>query len=267
MSPSRQVVPIRQDLPQDEVDRPLAGFRRDYADGDTTIVHAHRRAQLIYATHGVMRIATDNTAYVVPPGRALWVPGGTPHSVAMQGEVAMRALFLRGDAARAGPPAVAVLVVPPLLRELILAACDEPPDWDPRGRGGHLAALILDEIAHAPTLPLGVPQPRDPRLLRLAEALRADPARDLSLEGWAEAVGASPRTLSRLFRAETGMSFAQWRQQWRLAEAAALLARGLAPAQAAAAVGYASAPAFGAAYRAAFGLTPGAARRKGLAPG
>ena len=78
----------------------------------------------------------------------------------------------------------------------------------------------------------------------------------MTLENWAEATGASPRTLRRLFQAETGMGFARWRQGLRLAEAAALLANGATPARAAAAVGYASAPAFGAAYRAAFGVTP-----------
>jgi AraC-like DNA-binding protein/quercetin dioxygenase-like cupin family protein len=243
-------------LPQDQVDRPLAGLTRDYEDGEHAPRHEHRRAQLLYATTGVMRIATDAAAYVVPPGRALWVPAGLPHAVTTQGPVAMRALFLRADAAGAGPAGVAVLAVSALLRELILAACAGPLEWDLAGRGGHLAALILDEIARAPTLPLAVPEPRDPRLMRLAEALRDDPASGLTLEGWADAVGASARTLSRLFRAETGMSFGVWRQQLRLAEASALLAQGLPPARAAAAVGYASAPAFGAAFRAAFGTTP-----------
>ncbi|ONG45419.1 AraC family transcriptional regulator [Pseudoroseomonas deserti] len=258
MSPPGQIPshPVLN-LPQEAVDRPLAGFRRDYADGEGAARHAHRRAQLIYASHGVMRIATDAAAFVVPPGRALWVPAYLPHAVAMQGRVAMRALFLREDAARAGPAGVTVLVVSSLLRELILAACDEPPDWDPHGRGGHLAALILDEIARADRLPLGVPQPRDPRLLRLVAALQARPDSDLTLEGWAVTVGASARTLTRRFRAETGMSFGAWRQHWRLAEASALLAQGATPARAAAAVGYASASAFGAAFRTAFGGTPG----------
>lgn len=251
------------DLPQDQVDRPLAGLRRDYQDGQATPLHAHRRAQLLYAISGVMRITTEHAAYVVPPGRALWVPGGVAHAVACQGQVAMRALFLRADAARAAGPSpqadstgCAVLAVSALLRELILAACAGPLEWDPQGRGGHLAALILDEIAQAPALPLGVPAPRDPRLARLAAALRADPASPLTLDGWADAVGASPRTLTRLFRAETGMSFALWRQQLRLAEAAALLARGATPARTAAAVGYASASAFGVAWRGAFGSSP-----------
>ncbi|MDN3565553.1 helix-turn-helix domain-containing protein [Paeniroseomonas aquatica] len=258
LSPPGQILgaPFRN-IPADAVDRPLAGFQRDYVDGESVPRHAHSRAQLLYATHGVMRISTDAAGFIVPPGRALWMPAAVPHVTAMQGPVAMRALFLRADAAAAGPAAVTVLAVSALLRELVLAACAEPLEWDEAGRGGHLAALILDEIARAPALPLGVPAVRDPRLQRLAEALRAEPARDLGLEDWARHCGASPRTLTRLFRAETGMSFGRWRQMLRLAEAAALLARGMPPARAAAAVGYASAPAFGAAFRAAFGTTPG----------
>jgi AraC-like DNA-binding protein/mannose-6-phosphate isomerase-like protein (cupin superfamily) len=248
-------------LPEDSVNRPLAAFQRDYADGESTGRHSHARAQLLYALRGVMRIVTDAASFVVPAGRALWVPAGEPHSVSIVGTVAMRALFLREDAARAGPERVTVLAASPLLRELILAACEEPLEWDEHGRGGHLAALMLEEIHRAPTLPFGVPEPREPRLARLTAALRADPASPLSLEDWAARIGASPRSLSRLFRAETGLSFGAWRQAMRLAEAAALLAQGVPPARAAAAVGYASAPAFGAAFRAAFGVTPAGAAR------
>lgn len=258
LSPNGQASAPRRDIPQDRVDRPLGAFARDYAEGEAVPRHSHDRAQLLYAITGIMRVTTDAAMFTLPPARALWLPAGLPHSVAMPRGLAMRALFLRADAAHAGPPHPAVLSVSPLLRELILAACAEPLEWDEKGRGGHLAALILEEIARAPTLPLGVPQPRDPRLLRLSAALAANPASTLTLEEWATETGASPRTLRRLFHAETGMGFARWRQTLRLAEAAAMLANGTPPARAAAAVGYASAPAFGAAFRAAFGATPGA---------
>ncbi|HWT08607.1 MAG TPA: helix-turn-helix domain-containing protein, partial [Roseomonas sp.] len=252
-----QAAAPRRDLPQDRVDRPLAAFARDYPEGDTVPRHTHDRAQLLYATEGIMRITTDAERYTVPPARALWLPAGLPHAVAMPRGLAMRALFLRADAARDLPAHPAALSVSPLLRELILAACAEPLEWDEHGRGGHLAALMLDEIRRAPRLAIAVPQPRDARLSRLAAALAADPASPLTLDDWAIRSGASPRTLRRLFQAETGMGFARWRQALRLAEAAALLATGATPAQAGAAVGYASAPAFGAAFRAAFGTTPG----------
>jgi AraC-like DNA-binding protein len=265
LSKSSQVPASRLPLPQDAVDRPLAAFMRDYADGEETGRHSHARAQLLYALRGVMRIATDAASFVVPAGWALWVPAGEPHEVSIVGQVAMRALFLREDAARAGPARVTVLGTSALLRELILAACEEPLEWDEHGRGGHLAALMLEEIRRAPSLPFGVPEPREPRLVKLAAALRADPACPLSLEEWAVRIGASPRSLSRLFRAETGLSFGAWRQALRLAEAVALLAQGVPPARAGAAVGYASAPAFGAAFRGAFGVTPAGAAR--VAPG
>jgi AraC-like DNA-binding protein len=255
-------------LAQEQADRPLTAFARDYADGEDTGWHQHGRAQLLYATRGVMRVATHAARFTVPPGRALWVPAAMPHAVRVQGPLAMRALFFRADAAVLGEGRALVLAVAPLLRELILAACAEPLEWDEQGRGGHLAALIAEEVARAPQLPFGLPAPRDARLLRLVDALTARPALDLTLEDWAARCGASGRTLARLFQAETGMGFARWRQALRLTEGAALLARGMSPAQAAAAVGYASAPAFGAAFRAAFGLTPGEARpnRPGSSP-
>lgn len=257
LSAAGQGIAPRRDIAQDRVDRPVAAFARDYAEGETVPRHTHDRAQFLYATAGIMRVTTDAERYTVPPGRALWLPATLPHAVAMPRGLTMRALFLRADAACDLPSHPTAMSVSPLLRELILVACAEPLEWDEQGRGGHLAALMLEEIRRAPRLSIAIPQPRDPRLLRLAAALAAHPASPLTLDAWAMRSGASPRTLRRLFQADTGMGFARWRQALRLTEAAALLAAGATPACAAAAVGYASAPAFGAAFRAAFGTTPG----------
>ncbi len=128
--------------------------------------------------------------------------------------------------------------------------------WDARGPIRLVAALALHEIGRAATRPLSLPACRDRRLLRVAAALLADPADPRDLAQHAEAAGASVRTLARLFRAETGMSFQQWRRQLRLTEALARIAQGVPPARAASLVGYASAPAFGAAFRETFGATP-----------
>ena len=241
--------------------RPLVGYARDYPAGWQTTRHAHPRAQILYAVRGVMRIETVDTAFVVLPTTALVMPADTMHSVRMDGPVAMRALFLRADAATSAPSGTAVITVSALLRALILAACAEPVEWDPQGRGQHLAALALDEIARATTLPLGLPMPRDPRLQRVAAALQARPDDPAGLEAFAAIAGASSRTLARLFRTEMGLSFRQWRQQLRMTAALAAIDSGASPARAAALAGYASQPAFGAAFRAMFGMTPGQARR------
>ena len=233
----------------------------DYETGHDTGWHQHPRAQLLHATSGVLRAETRAAQFVLPPGAALWMPARTLHKTRMPPGLRMRGLFLRADAARAGPGQVMVVAISPLLRELILAACNEPLAWDERGPASHIAALALHEISRAATEPLQLPACHDSRLRRVADALMADPADPRTLGAHAEAAGASERTLARLFRRETGMSFQQWRRQLRLTEGLARLAQGETPPRAAAAVGYASSPAFGAAYRAAFGTTPGRTRR------
>jgi transcriptional regulator GlxA family with amidase domain len=110
--------------------------------------------------------------------------------------------------------------------------------YDEAGRGGHLAALILDEIARAPETALTLPLPRDPRLRRICDALLKDPALDIDLDGWAERVGASRRTLTRGFRAETGLSFGDWRSRLRVLRALTMASDGVPMQQIARAVGY-----------------------------
>jgi AraC-like DNA-binding protein len=242
--------------PFEQAPRPMAGYAHDYVSGHETGLHRHPRAQLLFATGGVMRVATEPASFIVPPGTGLWMPAETLHAVCMDGGVRMRALFLRADAAASGPTLTTVIAVSPLLRELILTVCGEPVVWDARGPIRLVAALVLHEIRRAGTRKLGLPVCRDPRIVRVAAALIADPADPRDLDGFATVAGASVRTLARLFRAETGMSFQQWRRQLRMTEALARIAQGTPPARVAAAVGYASVPAFGAAFRETFGATP-----------
>jgi AraC-like DNA-binding protein len=248
-------------LPFEHAPRPMVGYARDYGVDHVTGWHQHPRAQLLHAMSGTIRVETAAALYIVPPGTGLWVPAHTEHITRMPSGLAMRGLFLREDAARAGPDAVMVVAISPLLRELILAACEQPVMWDEDGPVRHVVALVLHEIAHAATRPISVPACRDARLRRVTEALLADPADPRGLDAFAEMAAASARTLARLFRRETGMSFQAWRRQLRLTEGLAALSEGEAPARVAVTVGYSSGPAFGAAFRSVFGTTPGRSRR------
>jgi AraC-like DNA-binding protein len=256
LSPTRQAEILRFET----APRPVVGFAENYPAGLSTGMHSHPRAQLLYAVSGVMRVDTPASGYVVPPSTALLLPAFAEHTVHMDGPVAMRELFLREDAATRIGEKPMVIAVSALLRELILAACAEPLNWDLNGRGYHLAELALDEIARSTALPLDLPMPSDPRLRRVVAAIRARPHDRRGLEEWADVANASSRTLARLFRAETGLSFRQWRQQLRLTEALSALTTGTSPANAAAIAGFDSQPAFGAAFRELFGITPGQAR-------
>jgi AraC-like DNA-binding protein len=228
-----------------------------YSSGFTIPPHRHAWAQLIYASRGVMSVRTDTGAWVVPTHRAVWVPGEIEHSIEMSGEVAMRTLYLAPGLAHGVPETCAVVNVSPLLRELILHAVELGPLDAAEPRHARLIGVITDQLAALPAVPLRVPAPKDARARRAADWLRAHPGDDASLERIARGVGASKRTLERLFRDETGMSLGAWRQQLRLLQALPLLAAGEPVTSVALAVGYESTSAFIARFRQVLGTTPG----------
>lgn len=238
-----------------EVARPLTVMAKDFAAGHEIPPHRHPRAQLIFAAQGVMAVRTPLGSWVVPPHRALWVPAETEHAIRMCSAVAMRTVYVRPDAA-AFADACCVLAVSPLLRELILRAAERPVLYDEHGPDGRVAAMILDELRALAILPLNLPWPVDKRLRRICMALRDDPALVRTLDEWSAAAGASSRTLARLFRKETGMSFGAWRQQARLLEALGRLATGEAVTNVALDLGYASPSAFTSMFRRALGRAP-----------
>jgi len=244
----------REDYQQ--VPRPIAAMAKDFPNGHIIPPHSHPRAQLIYAAEGVMRVVTSEGAWVVPPQRGVWLPAGVEHEVHMHGDVAMRTLYIDPQAAPAALKGGTVIEVTSLLRALILRAVEEPIEYDERGAMGHVAALILAELARGTPVPFHIPLPRDPRLLTLCRALLDEPGADATLDIWADRVGASTRTLARLFRRETGLAFAAWRQQVRLAEAVGRLARREPVTRIAEDLGYASPSAFSAMFHRALGSTP-----------
>jgi AraC-like DNA-binding protein len=236
--------------------RPLAGMAKDFPNGARIAPHQHPRAQLTWALSGVMTVTAARGTWVVPPNRALWIPAQTEHAIAMSGAVAMRAIYVDREIAATIAADCKVILVSPLLRALILELVAAPVDYDEGGRLGHVAALFVDEIQVLDAEPLHIPMPSDPRLGRVCEALLRDPARRETLEQWSAVAGASSRTLARLFERETGMRFVDWRHQVRLADALVRLARGQDVAAVARAIGYDSASAFSAMFRAVLGKSP-----------
>lgn len=231
--------------------------------------HRHAWAQLAYCATGVVQVtaardaAVGDVTYIVPPTRAVWIAPGARHAVHVLEDAEFRTLYIDASATPAGWRDCRVIEVSPLLRELV-PALDAPSL--PREREALLTGLVLDELAGAATHELGVPLPpaegSDRRLRALCDAVLRAPAERSTLAQWARDVGASERTMARLFRDGLGMSYQQWRQQAVLAHALPLLARGLPVSHVAAACGYASDSAFTAMFKAALGQPPSAFQRR-----
>jgi AraC-like DNA-binding protein len=229
-------------------------FTQSFASAE----HAHEWHQLSYASAGVLRVATADSAWIVPPHRAVWIPAGIKHAEEMRGQGTMRSLYFAAGIARALPAYCAVLNVPALLRELILEASTYGALDARVAEQRRLAQVIVDRIALLQPAPAQkLPMPRDARALAIAQRLQKSPANEDDLARLARRAGASKRTAQRLFTAETGMSFARWRQRMRLLAAVELLGRGACVTDAALDVGYSSVSAFVSAFGREFGVTPG----------
>lgn len=168
----------------------------------------------------------------------------------------MRYLYIHPEAVTRMPERCCVLPVPDLLRCLILEACHEGNDYSMDLAQQRLLAVLIDRLHRLQPSPLHLPWPRDPRLRLMSDKLLHSPADRRLLSDWSELVGASARTLARLFRKDTGMTFGQWRQRLRLFNAINLLGSGQSVTRVALDLGYQSPSAFIAMFRKNFGAPP-----------
>jgi AraC-like DNA-binding protein len=229
--------------------------------------HFHEEDQLVYAVSGVMSIETPRALWVVPPNRAVWVPGRTTHAIRMSGRVMMKTLYVRPGFARGLPRRCAVVNVSALFRELILEACRQKRLSLRRPPQARLVAVLVDQMAAARRVPLELPMPRDPRAGRIARVLLDDPTDGSTLQRLCEGGGASKRTIERVFVTGTAMTFGRWRQQLRLLHGVQLLAGGAKVSSAALDAGYSTPSAFIAMFRRVLGVTPGEFAAQEDAPG
>ncbi|MEV4863023.1 helix-turn-helix domain-containing protein [Streptomyces ossamyceticus] len=216
--------------------------------------HWHPVHQLAWSERGLVRVTTRQGSWLLPPTLALWIPAGVPHTTESAGDAVMRSPYVAPESC----PQVdwtepTVVSVGPLLSALVdhLLRSDLTP-----GARTRAEAVLLDVLRPVPVTSVSAPEPRDPRAREVARALTAHPADPRPLAAWGAHVGASARTLARLFVAETGLAFGQWREQARMRAAMPLLAEGLPLESVAHRVGYASASSFVSAFHRTIGVTP-----------
>jgi AraC-like DNA-binding protein len=170
------------------------------------------------------------------------------------GTATMRSLYIRPDLCPITWPDCTPVLASPLLAEIISYLADVGLDPD---RRGHAETILVDLLRPVGMTTMEVRMPTEERCQQVADALTQDPADGRTLAEWGREVGASERTLARLFVAGTGLPFGRWRALLRLRAAMPALAAGEPVTKVARHVGYESASAFVAAFRRETGLTPG----------
>lgn len=256
LSPDHLQEKIARVHSMDDAGPPLIAIAGRQSAPRVSDMHHHPSGQLLGLYSGLLSVRTQRGAWVLPTTRAVWIPPSHVHSARSHGPFSGWAVYVAPHACATLPVEPRAIAVSGLLREAVLRAAE----WKlgPPGPAQHnLIAVILDEIAESPADDFLLPMPRDPRLVRIAQALADAPADARTLDEWATWAHTAPRTLSRRFVAETGLTFTAWRQRARLLRALELLAAGEPVTAVALDLGYDTASAFIALFRRSFGTTPG----------
>lgn len=232
---------------------PLTSVVRQGKTAETPL-HTHDQGQLVYPELGGLMLETGKRVVRLAPDRAAWIPGGVPHSVLIDRTFRYHSVYF--DAAFFPSESFFVVGVRPLLKELIF----EVSRWsgmtgDP-DRRIRLAFVLADELRQAPGMSPGIEMPEDRRIFAICREIERDPGNVRSLPEWAHEVGASTKTIQRLFLASTGMSFQQWRNNVRMTKALELHAHGMRLLDIAIAIGYATEGAYAQAFKKFYGYPP-----------
>lgn len=243
----------------DTLPRPMVtmGFVLAGLNGIALDAHTHLRGQVMFVQRGALNCEVAGGLWIVPPGSAMWIPGGVSHSIRAAGGLEGYNTFIDSAVSAGLPPDCCAISVTPLLRELLIRSARFPALYEQEGPETRLFSVLMDELATASVENLHLPMPTDARLRRMADLMLQSPTERGTLSDWAERLGLSGRTLARLMSRQTGMSFGRWRQQLAIMLAVEWLVEGASIQQVAGYLGYESVPSFTTMFRKSLGTSPG----------
>lgn len=251
--------PYRYSLDQfelDDLEQPAVALMLESRHNDTEVpVHRHRKGQLIVAYSGGIVCTVEEGVWMVPSGFGVWIPGGIDHSnrVTANGKVCF---LLVEPGAAAMPSRVCTLALTPLILELISHLSAQQQDYAQASPLARIAGVLLEQLQEAPSEQLYLPLPKNAQLQVIARALAQDPAERSTMAEWASRIAMSERSLARLIKQETGLTFGNWRRQWQIIVALQSLSEGASVQKTAETLGYESVSAFISMFRKSLGASP-----------
>ncbi len=226
------------------------------------------RHQAYWAPHGWLAVSRGGQVSFAGPQQAVWVRPGASAEIRAAVDHSVLAAYLRVEPPAVDGADVALLDVDESARAAWTRLGHGPLSQAEAltARGALLAGLIPTTPGPTETYDTEVAaaRPRRPRGSRralarsVAGAVMTKPGDRTELAEWAERLHVSTRTLQRDFEREYGTTFSRWRTQQRLAASVPLLQLHSVSAVAHL-VGYSSASSYVAAFRRAYGITPGRA--------
>lgn len=240
-----------------DASQPVLALEMEVVDTHCSAMHSHPRGQLIYSKKGVMKVKVKDSIWLVSPRQAIWVPSELEHQAFFLKENQLRNLFFDPSLLSFLPSECFVFDVSPFFRELVIKIIHQLSEKEQdKARVATLCQVLYDELKETKPAPSRIPLSDEPRVKQVIDALVEAPEDKRTLDEFAELVCTTPRTLSRLFVKELGMTFSNWQKQWKLMSALEKLEQGQSITQIAYDLGYSSPSAFIHMFSSTFGITP-----------
>lgn len=218
--------------------------------------YQHPQTQLLYAQSGVLAVITQAGRYVVPPKHGIIIPAKMPHEIVAKTDVDITACYFVSEMPNSDELATQVMVANSFLTAMMTECrtLPEPQNWQEKHYS--LLLLIYQYLRDLPKLDTFLPYPQDQRLLDITDKLLKHPSLKSDLVSWGKFVKTSARTLTRVFKKETGITYSQWRQRLNVQIAIKHLAQGEQITEIAKLLGYESSSAFIYMFRQQMGISP-----------
>ncbi|AZA93217.1 HTH-type transcriptional repressor of iron proteins A [Chryseobacterium nakagawai] len=245
-----------EEFDADALKEKVIGIASDMVMHDSGF-HDHKtKAQLLYAPSGCMTVTTSDRQFVLPPFRMLWIPVNEVHRVNFRNIVAYRSIYFDNEyAEKYMSSSLRVLHVNPLLKELIERICFW--EWTTLNISQkNILKVFWDEIGNAREENLELRMPKDRRFKKVVEEWTIRISIPPMLKKLAEETGAVEKTITRIFKKETNLSYQEWRQQWRLQRSIELLVDGNSIGEVSHILGFSSDSAFIEFFKKYTGSTP-----------
>ena len=223
---------------------------------ETAFSAMKNRHCFIMTMHGTLKLHIEKQILSLSPNRSVLIRSSLDYQMTGEKSSPILCLSLDDKLLSLSEP-FRLIDISPLFREILL----EINRLGGLSRGSQreksLTELLLHEIENKSDGSISIPLPSDERALKVYRLIVEDKHFDLSLDELSVKVGASKRTLERIFKNEVGMTFSKWRQLLRLQYSLALLDKGGTIANVSGEVGYGSSSAFIHSFKEYFGYPPG----------
>jgi AraC-like DNA-binding protein len=214
--------------------------------------------QLVQVRSGACRVELDGAAWYLFVGRSAWVRAGARHRLVSDDGATLTTVSFTTSTFEGELPMCAVFRTPTLMREMMAYALRwrfvESGDERAERFFGTLADVCAEQVDAADDFRLA-----RPASLPVARAIEwaLSHLAQASVDAMATEAGVSPRTLTRRFRRETGMTAGRYVHTARMLRAMEMLAAPEARVgEVAAVVGFDSLSAFSHAFREFCGESP-----------